>query len=98
MRASVLFLRVFFASIGNSCVQPISENRLKEPKKRAITDTNEGLKLDRIAFPIGGLGTGMICLEGSGSFSHVSVRNTAEIFHEPLMFAAISILRKQRNQ
>ena len=33
----------------------------------------------------------MICLEGTGSFSHVSVRNTAEIFKEPLMFAAISV-------
>ena len=33
----------------------------------------------------------MICLEGTGAFSHVSVRNTAEVYNEPLMFAAISV-------
>ncbi len=53
--------------------------------------TYEGKHLDRIAFPIGGIGAGMICLEGTGAFSHVSVRNTAEVYNEPLMFAAISV-------
>ncbi len=33
----------------------------------------------------------MICLEGTGTFSHVSVRNSPDVFNEPLMFAAISI-------
>ncbi len=51
----------------------------------------EGSQLDRIAFPIGGIGAGMICLEGTGAFSHVSVRNTVEVYNEPLMFAALSL-------
>jgi uncharacterized protein (DUF608 family) len=33
----------------------------------------------------------MICLEGTGAISHVSVRNNPEVFNEPLLFAAISV-------
>src|ERR1700761_1723431 len=47
--------------------------------------------LNRIAFPIGGLGAGMFCLEGTGAISHLSVRNRPEIYNEPAVFAAISI-------
>ena len=47
--------------------------------------------LNQIAFPMGGLGAGMICLEGTGALSHVSLRNRPEIFHEPCVFAAVSI-------
>jgi uncharacterized protein (DUF608 family) len=46
---------------------------------------------ERVAFPIGGLGAGMFCLEGSGAISHMSVRNNPDIFNEPPIFAAISI-------
>jgi uncharacterized protein (DUF608 family) len=51
----------------------------------------EGEYLRRVAFPIGGLGAGMFCLEGTGSISHMSVRNKPEVFHEPAMFGAIAI-------
>lgn len=51
----------------------------------------KGPFLERIAFPLGGIGAGMVCLEGTGCISHVSVRNTPEVFHEPFMFAALSI-------
>jgi uncharacterized protein (DUF608 family) len=47
--------------------------------------------LNRIAFPIGGIGAGMLCMEGTGSFSHVSVRNRPDVFNSPFMFAALSI-------
>ena len=47
--------------------------------------------LNRVAFPIGGIGAGMICMEGTGVISHVSVRNRPEIFNEPGMFAAIHV-------
>ncbi|HEY4155985.1 MAG TPA: GH116 family glycosyl-hydrolase, partial [Puia sp.] len=50
-----------------------------------------GDHLNRIAFPIGGLGAGMFCLEGTGAISHVSVRNKPDVFNEPAMFAAICI-------
>jgi uncharacterized protein (DUF608 family) len=33
----------------------------------------------------------MICLEGTGALSHVSLRNRPEIFNEPCVFAAISV-------
>jgi uncharacterized protein (DUF608 family) len=50
-----------------------------------------GEYLNRIAFPIGGIGAGMFCIEGSGAISHMSVRNRPEVFNEPPMFAAISV-------
>jgi hypothetical protein len=46
-----------------------------------------GKNLDRIAFPIGGIGAGMFCIEGTGAISHMSVRNRPEVFNEPSMFA-----------
>src|SRR5580700_536688 len=50
-----------------------------------------GERLNRVAFPMGGMGAGMICLEGSGALSHVSLRNRPEIFNEPVTFAAVSV-------
>ncbi|MDB5004332.1 MAG: hypothetical protein JWQ34_2557 [Mucilaginibacter sp.] len=59
--------------------------------KRQYNSTYKGQYLNRVAFPIGGIGAGMFCLEGTGAISHMSVRNYPEVFHEPAMFAAISI-------
>ena len=73
-----------------SCNPKLPENNLTK-KSNSYSGIYEGQHLDRIAFPIGGIGAGMICLEGTGAFSHVSVRNTAEVYNEPLMFAAISV-------
>jgi uncharacterized protein (DUF608 family) len=50
-----------------------------------------GERLSRVAFPLGGLGAGMICLEGTGALSHFSLRNKPEVFNEPCTFAAVSI-------
>ena len=55
------------------------------------TPTYKSDHLSRIAFPLGGIGAGMICLEGSGTLSHVSLRNKPDIFHEPLIFAALHV-------
>jgi len=54
-------------------------------------DSYTGENLNRIAFPIGGIGTGMYCLEGTGAISHMSVRHRMEFFHEPNLFAAICV-------
>jgi len=59
--------------------------------KRAFNNKYENEYLSRIAFPIGGMGAGMFCMEGSGAISHMSVRHKPEIFHEPCMFAAIHV-------
>jgi uncharacterized protein (DUF608 family) len=53
--------------------------------------TYNGERLNRIAFPMGGIGAGMICLEGTGAISHVSVRHKPDVFNEPFMFGAIAI-------
>ena len=47
--------------------------------------------LTRVAFPLGGIGAGMLCLEGSGTLSHLSLRHRPEILSEPLAFAAICL-------
>ena len=48
-------------------------------------------RLARVAFPMGGIGAGMICLEGTGALSHVSVRNRPDVFNEPMIFAALCV-------
>src|SRR5580658_6627777 len=50
-----------------------------------------GENLNRIAFPIGGIGAGMFCLEGTGAISHLSVRNRPEIYNEPALFTALHV-------
>ncbi|HXQ81315.1 MAG TPA: GH116 family glycosyl hydrolase [Opitutaceae bacterium] len=50
-----------------------------------------GEQLDQIAFPMGGFGAGMMCLEGSGALTNVSVRDRPMLQNQPGLFAAISI-------
>ncbi len=57
----------------------------------AYNQPHEAEQLNRIAFPLGGIGAGMICVEGTGAFSHVSVRNRPQVFNEPALFAALSV-------
>ena len=49
----------------------------------------KGVNLDRIAFPIGGLGAGMFCLEGSGAVSHFSIAHRPAMMNEPPLFATL---------
>ncbi len=53
--------------------------------------TYTGERSARVAFPLGGIGAGMICLEGGGTLSGLSVRGVPEVFNEPLMFSALQI-------
>jgi len=57
-----------------SCQQPGSF-----PVGRMFNTIYEGEYLNRVAFPIGGIGAGMVCLEGTGAISHVSVRNKPDV-------------------
>lgn len=52
-----------------------------------------GSHLDRIAFPLGGIGAGMICLEGAGALIDFSLRHGPDIGSEAPIFAALSIKR-----
>ncbi len=48
-----------------------------------------------IAYPMGGMGAGMICLEGTGALSHFSLRNKPDVHNEPNVFSAICIKGKK---
>jgi uncharacterized protein (DUF608 family) len=60
-------------------------------EERKYNDSYKGRFNNRIAFPIGGIGAGMFCLEGTGAISHMSIRHNPEMFYEPAMFAAICV-------
>ena len=82
-----VFLSFFISAFLGSCDsnKPVAEKNYK------YNDFYSGSNLNRVAFPIGGIGAGMFCLEGTGAISHMSVRNRPEVFNEPCMFAAISL-------
>jgi uncharacterized protein (DUF608 family) len=65
--------------------------------KHKYNDTYTGEYLNRVAFPIGGIGAGMFCVEGTGAISHMSVRNKPEMFNEPGLFAAIYVKGDRNN-
>jgi beta-glucosidase 2, glycosyl-hydrolase family 116 N-term len=58
---------------------------------RPFNGAHEGRQLTNLSFPIGGLGAGMFCLDGTGAFSHFSIRHRPGIFKEYATFSAISI-------
>lgn len=51
----------------------------------------QGEYLNHVAFPMGGIGAGMICFEGTGALSHFSLKSVPEIFSEPTVFSAICV-------
>lgn len=69
----------------------IDTSKVDTNVKRQYNTPYTGEFLNRIAFPIGGLGAGMFCLEGTGAISQVSVRNQPDMFNDPGMFAAITV-------
>lgn len=68
----------------------VKENPVVKPG-HVFNGPYTGEYLNRIAFPIGGIGAGMFCIEGTGAISHMSVRNRPEVYNEPQMFAAVSV-------
>ncbi len=62
-----------------------------DPDKHVFNGDYTGRYLDRVSFPIGGIGAGMFCMDGTGSLSHLSINNRPEIFNEPFSFAAVSV-------
>jgi uncharacterized protein (DUF608 family) len=59
--------------------------------RRTFNAPYTGAQLSRVAFPLGGLGAGMVCLEGTGAVSHVSLRHKPDVFNEPCTFAALAV-------
>jgi uncharacterized protein (DUF608 family) len=62
--------------------------------KREFNGIYEGECLNKPAFPLGGLGAGMICLEGIGALSHVSLRHKPDVMNTPCMFSALKVKGK----
>ncbi|MEO8614608.1 MAG: GH116 family glycosyl hydrolase [Luteolibacter sp.] len=62
--------------------------------RRPYNTEYKGTHNNQVAFPLGGIGAGMVCLEGTGALSHVSLRNRPEMFNEPCVFAAVAIKGK----
>jgi len=50
-----------------------------------------GANLDRLAFPLGGLGAGMVALAGHGALTQVALRHQPAIHHEPYTFAGLHV-------
>ena len=53
--------------------------------------------LTHIGFPLGGIGAGMFCLEGTGSLGKFSIRNEANVFCEPNIYSALCIKKDGGN-
>jgi uncharacterized protein (DUF608 family) len=60
-------------------------------KAAAASPLYRNERLQHIGFPLGGIGAGMICLEGGGSLAQVSLRHRPQVFHEPALFAALAV-------
>ncbi len=90
MMKKYLNLSLFFIVV-NLLLCSCSEKKRVDNDVHRYNESYSGEYLNRIAFPVGGIGAGMFCLEGTGAISHMSVRNRPELFNEPCMFAAISV-------
>src|SRR5271163_4612631 len=65
----------------------------KNPLK--FNNTYEGNTLEKIAYPVGGFGTGMFCLGGTGAFSHFSLRCSAQLINEWATFSALAFKTRE---
>jgi hypothetical protein len=78
---------------ADRAMQQARATKYASPVDRPYNGIYAGANLNRVAFPIGGIGAGMFCVEGTGAISHMSVRNRMEFFHEPGSFAAVCVKR-----
>ena len=83
-------------SLGAGCVtrpepREVARETAASPARREFNGPYSGEFLNQVAFPMGGIGAGTICLEGAGALSHVSLRNHPDIFNEPCLFAALHL-------
>ena len=83
------------SDLGQSSAASKNPRKTKRRADRPFNSDYSGEYLNQVAFPLGGIGAGMLCLEGTGALSHVSLRNRPEVYNEPCTFAAISIKGKR---
>lgn len=58
---------------------------------RTFSAPYNGEYLNQVAFPIGGMGAGMFCVEGNGALSKFSFRHRPDLERERRVFAAIAL-------
>ncbi len=80
-----------FADVAGAATTATESDVAAAIPPRPFNTAYKGRFLNQVAFPLGGIGAGMICLEGTGALSHVSLRNRPEVYNEPCVFAAVSI-------
>jgi uncharacterized protein (DUF608 family) len=83
------------ASAAGLSSRPRDARARRRREARSFNSEYSGDYLNEVAFPLGGIGGGMICLEGTGALSHVSLRNRPEVHNEPCLFSAISVKGQQ---
>jgi uncharacterized protein (DUF608 family) len=91
MKKNALYRFIWIPIIIVSLISCSRSNKGNKLEGHEFNGPYYGENLERIAFPIGGIGAGMFCIEGTGAISHMSVRNRPEMYNEPEMFAAISV-------
>src|SRR5512133_2616920 len=84
-------LNVIAIILLGSLLSPFSGFSQEKASAHSFNSYYTGKNLDRVAFPIGGIGAGMFCMEGTGAISHLSVKNQPDVNNAPLAFAAISV-------
>ena len=62
-----------------------------KPVGHAFNRPYQGEYLNQVAFPLGGIGAGMFCVEGNGALSKFSFRHRPDLEREHQAFAAIAI-------
>lgn len=74
----------------------MGEERMVITMDRIDSKTYRGRGVEQIGFPLGGIGAGMFCLEGTGALGSMSLRNAPDLFHEPETFSALYTRRGDR--
>jgi uncharacterized protein (DUF608 family) len=64
-------------------------------KQKSYNGVYESDRSSYIAFPLGGIGAGMFCLEGTGAMSHFAMHHRPDNLNEPIVFSAVSVKGKE---
>lgn len=88
-RGSIDQFTVIFNQGLTPCSYTVTILAMSAP--RSFNGPYEGKALEHLHFPVGGLGSGMFTLDGTGAFSHLSFRHRPEVFNESVVFSAIAI-------
>ncbi|MCL1909796.1 MAG: non-lysosomal glucosylceramidase [Kiritimatiellaeota bacterium] len=64
---------------------------MQKKKSSVAKSVRRGENLNRVAFPLGGIGAGCFCVEGTGMPSHFQLRHNPDLNNSPNVFAALKV-------